>query len=61
MSFSVFVRENATIDWQYKESVRARLRAMVLRILRKYGYPPDKAAKAAQSVWAKAERLAFDV
>lgn len=51
------VRENATIDWQVKESIRAGLRAMVRRILRKYGYPPDKAEKAAQTVLAQAELL----
>lgn len=36
------VRKNATIDWVVKESVRARLMVIVLRILKKYGYPPDK-------------------
>lgn len=35
------VRRNATIDWQLKESVQAKLRVMVKRILRKYKYPPD--------------------
>jgi type I restriction enzyme R subunit len=51
------VRENATIDWEIKESVRAGLRAMVRRILRKWGYPPDKAEKAAQTVLRQAELL----
>jgi len=51
------VRENATIDWQVKESVRAGLRAMVRRILRKWGYPPDKTEKAAQTVLMQAELL----
>jgi type I restriction enzyme R subunit len=36
------VRKNVTIDWTVKESVRAKLRVIVKRILRKYGYPPDK-------------------
>ena len=36
------VRGNVTIDWIVKESVRAKLRTMVKRILRKHGYPPDK-------------------
>jgi type I site-specific restriction-modification system R (restriction) subunit len=36
------VRRNVAIDWTVKESARARLRVMVRRILRKYGYPPDK-------------------
>jgi type I restriction enzyme R subunit len=35
------VRKNVSIDWTVKESVRAKLRVMVKRILRKYGYPPD--------------------
>jgi len=35
------VRKNASIDWQLKESVQAKLRVMVKRILRKYKYPPD--------------------
>lgn len=38
------VRKNATLDWQIKENVRARLRVMVKRILRKYKYPPDDPA-----------------
>ena len=41
------VRRNVTIDWTVKESARARLRTIVKRILRRYGYPPDKQEKAA--------------
>ncbi|MGH9795168.1 MAG: type I restriction endonuclease subunit R [Candidatus Acidiferrales bacterium] len=55
------VRNNATIDWTEKESVRARLRAMVRRILRKYGYPPDKQEKATQTVLEQAELLCKDL
>lgn len=40
------VRRNATIDWTLKESARAKLRVVVKRLLRKYGYPPDKQEKA---------------
>jgi type I restriction enzyme R subunit len=40
------VRKNTSIDWTVKESVKAMLRTMVKRILRKYGYPPDKQEKA---------------
>lgn len=36
------VRRNTTIDWTVKESVRAKLRVIVKRVLRKYGYPPDR-------------------
>src|SRR5204863_523976 len=40
------VRANVTIDWTVRENVRAQLRVLVKRILRKYGYPPDKQEKA---------------
>jgi len=40
------IRENVTIDWTEKQSVRARLRVMVKRVLRKYGYPPRQAGKS---------------
>ena len=51
------VHDNVTIDWTMKESVRANLRRLVKRILRKYGYPPDKQAKAAETVLEQAEVL----
>jgi type I restriction enzyme R subunit len=54
------VRKNVTIDWTVKEIVRAKLRVMVKRILRKYGYPPDKQEKATQTVLEQAELLARD-
>jgi len=54
------VRRNVTIDWTVKESVRAKLRTMVKRILRKHGYPPDKQEKATQTVLAQAELLCKD-
>jgi type I restriction enzyme, R subunit len=54
------VRENATIDWTMKENVRAKLRVMVRRILRKYGYPPDKREKATVTVLEQAEVIAKD-
>ena len=54
------VRNNATIDWTVRENVRARLRSSVRRILRKYGYPPDKQEKATQTVLEQAELLAKD-
>ena len=40
------MRKNVTIDWTLRENVRAQLRVLVKRILRKYGYPPDKQEKA---------------
>ena len=54
------IRENVTIDWTAKESVRAKLRVMVKRILRKYGYPPDKQEKATQTVLQQAELLGME-
>ena len=51
------IRQNASIDWTIKESVRAKLRTLVKRILRKYGYPPDKQEKATQTVLQQAELL----
>ena len=51
------VRANVTIDWTLRETVRAQLRVLVKRILRKYGYPPDKQEKATQTVLEQAEAL----
>jgi type I restriction enzyme, R subunit len=51
------VRANVTIDWTVRENVRAHLRVLVKRILRKYGYPPDKQEKATQTVLEQAEAL----
>src|SRR5262249_4582013 len=49
------VRANVTIDWTVRENVRAQLRVLVKRILRKYGYPPDLQEKATQTVLEQAE------
>jgi type I restriction enzyme, R subunit len=51
------VRANITIDWTLRENVRAQLRVIVKRILRKFGYPPDKQEKATQTVLEQAEVL----
>ena len=51
------VRNNVTIDWTLRENVRAHLRRLVRRILRKHGYPPDKQEKATQTVLEQAEVL----
>jgi type I restriction enzyme, R subunit len=51
------VRANVTIDWTVRENVRAHLRVLVKRILRKHGYPPDKQAKATLTVLEQAEVL----
>ncbi len=52
------VRANATIDWTIRESARARLMVIVKRTLTKYGYPPDKQAKAIETVLKQAELMA---
>jgi type I restriction enzyme, R subunit len=54
------VRQNASIDWTMKDSVRAKMRTMVKRILRKHGYPPDKQEQATQTVLQQAELLGKD-
>jgi type I restriction enzyme, R subunit len=54
------VRKNVTIDWTLRENVRAQLRVLVKRILRKYGYPPDKQEKATQTVLEQAEVLSAE-
>jgi type I restriction enzyme R subunit len=51
------VRNNMTIDWTLRENVRAQLRVLVKRILRKHGYPPDKQEKATQTVLEQAALL----
>ena len=51
------VRGNVTIDWTLRENVRANLRRLVKRILRKHGYPPDKQEKATHTVLEQAEVL----
>ncbi|MCC6191707.1 MAG: type I restriction endonuclease subunit R [Anaerolineales bacterium] len=52
------VRRNVTIDWAVRESVRANLRRMVRRVLRKHGYPPDKQEQATATVIEQAEVVA---
>ncbi|MDZ7346346.1 MAG: HsdR family type I site-specific deoxyribonuclease [candidate division KSB1 bacterium] len=54
------VRNNVTVDWTLRENVRAQLRVLVKRILRKYGYPPDKQEKATQTVLEQAELLSAE-
>jgi type I restriction enzyme R subunit len=51
------VRKNVTIDWTVRENVRAHLRVLVKRILRKHGYPPDKQEQATRTVLEQAEVL----
>lgn len=54
------VRRNVTIDWTERETVRAHLRRLVKRVLRKYDYPPAKQEKATQTVLEQAEMLSAE-
>ncbi len=55
------VRKNASIDWTRKESVRAKLRVIIKRRLRYYGYPPDMTLLATETVLKQAERVADEL
>ncbi|WP_423682372.1 type I restriction endonuclease subunit R [Undibacterium sp. WLHG33] len=54
------LRQNVSVDWSQRESVRAKLRLMVKRILRKYKYPPDQQEEAVQTVLQQAESLSAE-
>jgi type I restriction enzyme R subunit len=56
----VTVKKNITIDWSVRESVQAKLRVIVKKILRKYGYPPDKQEKATITVLEQAKLLGYE-
>jgi len=55
------VKENASIDWTIKESVKAKLKVIVKRILRQYGYPPDMQKLATETVLKQAELIAEEI
>lgn len=55
------VKENASIDWTIKESVKAKLKVIVKRILRQYGYPPDMQMLATETVLKQAELIAEEL
>ena len=55
------VKQNTSIDWTIKESVRAKLKVIVKRTLRKYGYPPDMQALATETVLKQAEMIADEL
>lgn len=54
------IKKSTSIDWTVKESVRAKIRVVVKRVLRKYGYPPDLQEKATQTVLEQAELLSAE-
>jgi type I restriction enzyme R subunit len=55
------IKDNASIDWTMKESVRAKLKVIVKRLLRKYGYPPDMQTLATETVLQQAEMIAAEL
>lgn len=55
------IRQNASIDWTIKESVKAKLKVAVKRLLRKYGYPPDMQMLATETVLKQAEMIAEEL
>jgi len=55
------IKQNASIDWTIKESVRAKLKVAVKRLLRKYGYPPDMQMLATETVLKQAEMIANEL
>ena len=55
--FLMSLGENVSVDWAHRDSARARMRVLVKRILRKYGYPPDLQDTAVQTVLQQAEAL----
>lgn len=54
------LRASVTVDWQHKDSVRAKMRNLVRRILKRYKYPPDAQGQAIEDVLKQAETLADD-
>jgi type I restriction enzyme R subunit len=60
LELTQMIRNSVTIDWTQRDSVQAEIRLKVKKILRKYGYPPDKQEKATQTVLEQAELIARD-
>jgi len=54
------IKGSITVDWMHRENARARIRVLVKRILRKYGYPPDLQDAAVQNVLQQAEALSAE-
>ena len=54
------VKKNVSIDWTMRENVQAKLRVLVKKTLKKYGYPPDKQQKATDTVLEQAKLLCKD-
>ncbi|MEK6452075.1 MULTISPECIES: type I restriction endonuclease subunit R [unclassified Myroides] len=61
VALTATIKMNASIDWNIKDSVRAKLKVAVKRLLRKYGYPPDMQLLATETVLKQAEMLAKEL
>lgn len=57
---AVTIKNSVTIDWSLKESVQAAMRVKIKKLLRKYGYPPDKQPQAVETVMKQAELMCFE-
>ena len=55
------LRTNVTVDWHHRDNARARMRTVVKRILKKYGYPPDLQDDAVRTVIEQAERILIEI
>ncbi|MBS4026614.1 MAG: DUF3387 domain-containing protein [Clostridia bacterium] len=51
------IKNNMSIDWNLRESVRAKMRITIKRLLKKYGYPPNKQPQAIETVMKQAELM----
>jgi type I restriction enzyme, R subunit len=58
LELTEMIRKSVTIDWTQRESVQAEIRVKVRKILKRYGYPPDKQKKATETVLKQAEQIA---
>ena len=56
----VSIKDSVSVDWMHRETARARMRVLVKRLLRKYGYPPDLQDAAVQNVLQQAEALSLE-
>jgi type I restriction enzyme R subunit len=54
------IKRSVLVDWMHREATRARMRVLVKRLLRKYGYPPDLQDAAVQKVLQQAEALSAE-
>lgn len=53
------VKKESGVDWERRKNIQAKMRVAVKKLLRKYGYPPDIAPKAVETVVKQAEKIAI--